>query len=55
MRSGLRVVALVVDGASFGAEATSQDIIAALAETGAIVRIIRYGESIPEAVQRPGV
>ena len=54
MRSGLRVVALVVDGASFGAETTSQDIIAALAETGAIVRIIRYGDSIPEAVQRLG-
>ena len=51
-RSGLRVVALVIDPASFGGPTPSGDIIAALAETGATVRVIKCGDSIPEAVQR---
>ena len=51
-RSGLRVVALVVDAASFGGPAPSEDVVAALAETGALVRVIKCGESIPEAIHR---
>jgi uncharacterized protein (DUF58 family) len=51
VRSGLRVVAIVIDGASFGRMEPSDAIIAALADSGAIVRVVRYGEPIPQAIE----
>jgi len=51
VRSGLRVVTIVVDAQSFGATSSSDDTIVALAEGGAIVRVVRYGESIPAAIE----
>ena len=49
-RSGLRVVAIVLEVQTFGGSASNADVIAALAETGAVVRTIKCGESIPEAI-----
>jgi len=51
-RTGLRVVAVVIDGRSFGASAPSDDVIVALAESGAIVRVVRYGDSITAAIEQ---
>ncbi len=52
-RSGLRVVAIVIDVQSFGAEGvTCEPVVAALAESGAIVRIVRFGDSIPAAIEQ---
>lgn len=50
VRSGLRVVAIVIDRASFGSDIGSQDVLAALSHSGAVVRIVRYGDSIAEAI-----
>jgi hypothetical protein len=50
-RSGLRVVAIVIDGQSFGAAQISEDVVVALAEAGAIVRVIRCGDSLPQAIE----
>jgi uncharacterized protein (DUF58 family) len=49
-RSGLRVVAIVIDRASFGSDIGSEEVLAALGHSGAVVRIVRYGDAIPEAV-----
>lgn len=49
-RSGLRVVAIVIDRASFGSDASSEDVIAALGRSGAVVRVVRYGDAISEAI-----
>jgi len=50
--SGLRVVAIVIEAQTFGGTASNADVIAALAETGAVVRTIKCGEPIPEAIAR---
>jgi uncharacterized protein (DUF58 family) len=52
-RSGLRVVAIVVDPESFGSPQTAAPVIAALAEAGAVVRVLRRGQSLAEAVEQP--
>jgi uncharacterized protein (DUF58 family) len=52
VRGGLRVVAIVIDAHSFGATQSSEDVMAALAESGALMRVVRCGESIPEAIER---
>ena len=49
-RSGLRVVAIVLEAQTFGGTASNADVIAALAETGAVVRTVKCGESISEAI-----
>jgi uncharacterized protein (DUF58 family) len=53
VRSGLRVVALVVDAQTFGGEQSAAPVIGALAEAGAIVRVVKRGESLSEAIERP--
>ena len=53
VRSGLRVVAIAVDAGSFGAPTSSDEIVGALAEAGAVVRVVRRGVSLAEAVERP--
>lgn len=55
IRSGNRVVAIVVDGESFGGEHAMADIIGALAEAGAVVRVVRKGEPIAGAIERATV
>jgi uncharacterized protein (DUF58 family) len=49
-RSGLRTVAVVIDRASFGSDIGNEDVLAALGHSGAVVRILRYGDSIPEVI-----
>ncbi len=51
VHNGVRVVAIVLDSRSFGTAASSDDLIAALANAGAIVRIVRCGSSIPQAIE----
>jgi uncharacterized protein (DUF58 family) len=53
VRSGLRVVAVVVDGASFGGAADTAPLIGALAEAGAVVRVARRGVPLDQAVEQP--
>ena len=50
-RSGMRVVAIFIDSASFGAKGSSANVLAGLAESGAVVRTVRYGESINAALE----
>lgn len=47
----MRVVAIVIDGQSFGAAQSSEAVITALANASAIVRVVRYGQSIPLALE----
>ena len=49
-RGGLRVVAIVIDRASFGSDLGSTDVLAALGHSGAVARVVRYGDSIAEAI-----
>lgn len=49
-RSGLRVVAIVIDRASFGSDIGNQDVLAALGHSGAVVRVVRHGDAIAEAI-----
>ena len=49
-RSGLRVVAIVLDRASFGSDIGSEEVLAALGHSGAMVRVVRYGDSIADAI-----
>lgn len=51
VHSGVRVVAIVLDSQSFGAAQTSEDVIAALANSGAVVRVVRCGAHIPRAIE----
>lgn len=51
-RSGLRVVAIVIEAKTFGSPIDNTDVIAALAETGAVVRTIKCGESLSEAINQ---
>lgn len=51
VRSGVRVLAIVIDGHTFGSERSSDDIISALANSGAVVRVVHCGESIPQAIE----
>ncbi len=53
VRSGLRVVAIAVDAGSFGAPTSSDEIVGALAEAGAVVRVVRRGESLVRAIEQP--
>jgi uncharacterized protein (DUF58 family) len=55
IRSGNRVVAIVVDGETFGGASPSTSIVSALAEAGAIVRLVRKGEPIAGAIERATV
>jgi uncharacterized protein (DUF58 family) len=53
VRSGLRAVAVVVDAESFGGPQPATPVIAALAEAGAVVRVLKRGQSLSEAVEQP--
>ena len=53
IRSGLRVVAIVVDASTFGAIEPSAPLIGALAQAGAVVRVVKRGDSLSESVERP--
>ncbi|MCL5999584.1 MAG: DUF58 domain-containing protein [Chloroflexi bacterium] len=55
VRSGLRVVAIVIDAHTFSGVESPAVLIGALAEAGAVVRVIRRGESPAEAIGRPAV
>ncbi len=52
VRSGLRVVAVVIDSESFGGAQPIAPLIGALAEAGAVVRVARRGESLTAAIER---
>lgn len=47
VRSGLRVVAILIDAESFGGPAGSAPMIGALAEAGAVTRLLRLGDQLP--------
>ncbi|MFN4294192.1 MAG: hypothetical protein ACK4JD_08680, partial [Thermoflexales bacterium] len=51
VHNGVHVVAIVLDSRSFGAAESSDDVIAALANAGAVVRTVRCGSSIPQAIE----
>jgi uncharacterized protein (DUF58 family) len=51
VRSGVRVVAIVIDGQSFGGDRSSEAVVTALANAGAVVRVVRCGQSIPLAIE----
>jgi uncharacterized protein (DUF58 family) len=53
IRSGLRVVAIVVDASTFGVTDPSAPVIGALAQSGAVVRVVKRGDSLSEAIERP--
>jgi uncharacterized protein (DUF58 family) len=55
-RGGLRVVAVFIDASSFpdappGAAEDSASVQAALANSGALLRVVRYGDAIAETLQ----
>lgn len=50
MRSGQRVVAIVIDSETFGGSQSSRPLVAALIESGAVVRIVRRGDSLSDAI-----
>lgn len=52
-RSGLRVVAIVVDSESFGGQQPAAPLIGALAEAGAVVRVLRRGHTLADAIEQP--
>lgn len=52
-RAGLRMVAIVIDAQSFGGTEPCAPVASALSEAGAIVRIVRRGESLANAIQQP--
>jgi uncharacterized protein (DUF58 family) len=52
VRSGLRAVAIVIDAETFGSPNRNTDVIAALAETGAVVRVVKCGEPLAVAIER---
>ncbi|GIV83245.1 MAG: hypothetical protein KatS3mg052_0252 [Candidatus Roseilinea sp.] len=51
VHNGVHVVAVVLDSRSFGAAESNDEVIAALANAGAIVRTVRCGSSIPQAIE----
>lgn len=51
VHNGVHVVAIVLDGQSFGATQSSDDVIAALVNAGAMVRVVRCGSSIPQTIE----
>lgn len=55
VRSGLHVVAVVIDAQSFGGSTSSLPVVAALAEAGAVVRVLRYGDQFATALEHPPV
>lgn len=52
-RAGLRLVAIVIDAQSFGGTESCAPVVGALAEAGAIVRVVRRGDSLASAIQQP--
>lgn len=52
-RAGLRLVAIVIDAQSFGGTESCAPVVSALAEAGAIVRVVRRGDSLASAIQQP--
>jgi hypothetical protein len=46
----MRVVAIVIDRGSFGSDVGSDEVLAALGHSGAVVRVVRCGESIAAAI-----
>ena len=52
VRSGQRVVAIVIDGATFGGAAPSTPVITGLIDTGAVVRVVKRGDSLSDAIER---
>ncbi len=50
VRSGQRVVAVVIDTQSFGSPLSSQPLITALTHTSAVVRTVRRGDSLSAAI-----
>lgn len=51
LRSGMRVVAIFIDATTFGANGTSAAVLAGLTESGAVFRVVRYGDSINAALE----
>jgi uncharacterized protein (DUF58 family) len=52
VRNGLRVVAILIDSATFGAPGQSAEMLRALEASGAVVRVIRCGEPIGAALEK---
>ena len=52
-RGGLRVIAIVIDAESFGSGQPAAPVIGALAEAGAMVRVVRRNESLAQAIEQP--
>jgi uncharacterized protein (DUF58 family) len=52
VRNGLRVVAILIDSATFGAPGQSAEMIRALEASGAVVRVIRCGEPIGSTLEK---
>jgi uncharacterized protein (DUF58 family) len=52
VRSGLRAVAVVIDSETFGGTQSAAPLIGALAEAGAIVRVLKRGQSLTEAIEQ---
>jgi len=53
-RAGLRMVAIVIDAQSFGGSQSCAPVVGALTEAGALVRIVRRGESLASAIADAG-
>jgi uncharacterized protein (DUF58 family) len=51
LHNGVRVVAIVIDGQSFGAARPCDDLVTALANAGAIVRVVQCGASIVQSIE----
>jgi uncharacterized protein (DUF58 family) len=52
-RAGLRMVAIVIDAQSFGGTESCAPVAGALTEAGAIVRVVRRGDSLASVIQQP--
>ncbi len=53
-RAGLRMVAIVIDAQSFGGSQSCAPVVGALTEAGALVRVVRRGESLASAIADAG-
>jgi uncharacterized protein (DUF58 family) len=52
VRSGMRAVAIVIDSSTLGGTTSHGPVIGALAEAGAVVRVVRRDEPFGEAIER---
>jgi uncharacterized protein (DUF58 family) len=52
VRSGLRAVAIVINSQTFGSVESTAAVVGALAEAGAVVRMVKRGESLTESIER---